>query len=216
MNNKPVLQFSTKQICVTAVMVTFIFLMTMIPRIPIPLGYAHLGYAAIFWCVYVILTHLHTDHASGLRMLNDAKHIMASEEEIRDTKEYPIRYVKSMWKGVSFEPFAFSDTGVGPVGKSYDLFDDGSVELIQIPGHTSGLTAVKINTGDKYVLLFSDGGYASKSWKEMVPPGTALDEKQALNSLKWIRDMSLNENCVESLANHDADIVPHTVELEQV
>ena len=165
---------------------------------------------------FVILTHLHTDHASGLRMLNDAKHIMASEEEIRDTKEYPIRYVKSMWKGVSFEPFGFSDTGVGPVGKSYDLFDDGSVELIQIPGHTSGLTAVKINAGDKYVLLFSDGGYASKSWKEMVPPGTALDEKQALNSLKWIRDMSLNENCVESLANHDADIVPHTVELEQV
>lgn len=54
MNNKPVLQFSTKQICVTAVMVTFIFLMTIIPRIPIPLGYAHLGDAAIFWCVYFV------------------------------------------------------------------------------------------------------------------------------------------------------------------
>lgn len=163
---------------------------------------------------YVILTHLHTDHASGLRMLKEAKHIIVSEEEIKDTEKYPIRYVKSMWKEISFEPFNFSDTGIGPVGRSFDLFGDGSLELIQIPGHTSGLTAVKINAGDKYVLLFSDGGYASKSWKEMIPPGTALDEEQALKSLKWIRDMSLNENCIESLANHDADIVPHTIELE--
>ena len=163
---------------------------------------------------FVILTHLHTDHASGLRMLKNAKHIIVSEEEIRDTQKYPIRYVKSMWKDVSFEPFAFSDTGVGPVGRSCDLFGDGSVEMIQIPGHTSGLTAVKVNVGEKYVLLFSDGGYASKSWREMIPPGTALDEKQALNSLEWIRESSLNENCVESLANHDADIVPHTIELQ--
>ncbi len=162
---------------------------------------------------YVILTHLHTDHASGLRMVKGARHIIVSEEEIRDTKKYPIRYAKSMWDGVSFEPFQFSDTGIGPVGRSFDLFHDGSVELVQIPGHTSGLTAVKINVGDKYVLLFSDGGYAAKSWQEMIPPGTALDEKQALQSLAWIREASLNENCVESLANHDADIAPHVIEL---
>lgn len=162
---------------------------------------------------YVILTHLHTDHASGLRMVRGAKHIIVSEEEIQDTKQYPIRYARSMWEGISFEPFQFSDTGVGPVGRSLDLFGDGSVELIQIPGHTSGLTAVKINVGDKYVLLFSDGGYATKSWQEMIPPGTALDEAQALRSLSWIREASLAENCVESLANHDADIAPHVIEL---
>ena len=46
-----------------------------------------------------------------------------------------------------------------------------------------------------------------------IPPGTALDEKQALHSLAWIREASLNENCVESLANHDADIAPHVIEL---
>lgn len=162
---------------------------------------------------YVILTHLHTDHASGLRMVKAAKHIIVSEEEIQDTKKYPIRYAKSMWDGISFEPFQFSDTGIGPVGRSLDLFNDGSVELIQIPGHTSGLTAVKINVSGKYVLLFSDGGYATKSWQEMIPPGTALDEAQALQSLSWIRETSLNENCVEAIANHDADITPHIIEL---
>lgn len=65
----------------------------------------------------------------------------------------------------------------------------------------------------KYVLLFSDGGYATKSWQEMIPPGTALDEAQALQSLSWIRETSLHENCIESLANHDPDVTPHVIEL---
>ena len=137
--------------------------------------------------------------------------ILVSEPELDDTRKFPIRYVGSMWKGINFEPFNFENTGVGPVGKSKDLLGDGSIELINIPGHTSGLTAVKLNHNGKFILLFSDGGYAKKSWQEMIPPGTALDEAQAFKSLQWIRQMSLDENCVESLANHDPDISPHEI-----
>ena len=160
---------------------------------------------------YVILTHLHTDHASGLSQLKDAKHILVSKKEFQDTKKYPVRYAKSMWDGINFETFNFSQTDLGPVGRSFDLFNDGSIELINIPGHTNGLTAVKVNHNGKFVLLFSDGGYATKSWKEMIPPGTALDENQALKSLQWIRETSLDKNCVESLANHDPDVIPHEI-----
>lgn len=159
----------------------------------------------------VIMTHLHTDHASGLRALKNAKRILVSSAELRDTEQYPIRYVSSMWDGINFEAFEFKDTGVGSVGKSLDLFGDGSIELVNIPGHTSGLTAVKVNSGGKFVLLFSDGGYAKKSWQNLIPPGTALDEELALKSLLWIREMSLKENCIESLANHDPDVVPHEI-----
>ena len=140
---------------------------------------------------FVILTHLHTDHASGLRQLTEAKK-----------------------HGVNFEPFAFADTGVGSVGKSFDLFGDGSIELVNIPGHTSGLAAVKVNRNGKFVLLFSDGGYAKKSWQELISPGTALDEELAFKSLLWIRQMSSDENCVENLANHDPDIEPHEIVLD--
>ena len=68
-----------------------------------------------------------------------------------------------MWDGINFETFDFNDTGIGPVGKSLDLLGNGVLELIKIPGHTSGLTAVKTSAGEKFVLLFSDGGYATKS-----------------------------------------------------
>ena len=94
------------------------------------------------------------------------------------------------------------------------MFDDGSLEMINIPGHSAGLCALKITNEDgKYVLLFSDGGYADKSWKEQIASGIADDKAAQKKSLAWIRDMSMNANCIESLANHDKDITPHIIEL---
>ena len=41
-------KISTRELTLTAVMSTFVFVATFVPKIPIPLGYAHLGDAAIF------------------------------------------------------------------------------------------------------------------------------------------------------------------------
>lgn len=160
---------------------------------------------------YVIMSHLHTDHASGLKLVKDAKKILVSKPEMDDAIKYPIRYAKRMWDGIKFDTFEFKQTGVGPVGKSYDFFGDGTIELISIPGHTNGLTAMKINNNGKYVLLFADGGYAEKSWKKMIAPGTALDKESAMNSIAWIKEMSSKKECLESLANHDPDVIPHEI-----
>lgn len=55
-NNEGVLEkrqpvISAHSICLTAVLAALICILTMVPRIPIPLGYAHLGDAAIFLLV---------------------------------------------------------------------------------------------------------------------------------------------------------------------
>ena len=64
-----------------------------------------------------------------------------------------------------------------------------------------------------FVLLFSDGGYARKSWEQMITSGIAADKALQKQSLQWIREQSLDPDCVESLANHDPDIRPHVIEL---
>ena len=64
-----------------------------------------------------------------------------------------------------------------------------------------------------YVLLFSEGGYATKSWKEMITSGVSLDKEMQRKSLQWIREQSMDANCIESLATHDTDIKPHVIEL---
>ena len=88
------------------------------------------------------------------------------------------------------------------------------IKMINIPGHCDGLCAVKITREDgKYVLFFSDGGYATKSWKEMITSGVSLDKEMQRKSLMWIREQSMDANCIESLATHDTDIKPHVIEL---
>lgn len=162
----------------------------------------------------VLLTHLDCDHANGLKQVKDAKKFLVSADEVAFAQKLSnkIRYHNSWWDGVNLTAFEWNDNQ-GPFEKSYDLLGDGSIELINIPGHADGLFAVKVKNDDgKFVLLFSDGGYATKSWQQMITSGIAADREKQRQSLAWIREQSLNPNCIESLANHDPEIQPHMIE----
>ena len=163
----------------------------------------------------VLLSHLHCDHADGLRHVKDAKRIMVSEEEWASAKKDKIKYLHHEWKGVPLQTFPLSETGQGPFGRSFDVFGDGSLEFIWIPGHSDGLCATKVKnleTGD-YVLLTSDAGYAAKSWKENLTPGVVNNREKAQKSLDWVRETVEDPHCVLALANHDPEVEPQVIEI---
>lgn len=169
---------------------------------------------------YVLLTHLDCDHACGLHQVADAKHILVSEDEMKYAKtilpthfDNLVRYKKRWWEGIPVTTFAYNGNE-GPFERSFDLYNDGSLVLINIPGHCAGLSAVKITGRDgRYVLLDADGAYSAKNWEEMVPSGIAANREKQLKSLEWIRMMSMDDKCIESLATHDPAVKPHTIEL---
>lgn len=166
---------------------------------------------------YVLLSHLDCDHANGLRQVKDAKHILVSKAELNGTRRWNlqimIRFQKRWWEGCNMQTFDWNGTE-GPVGKSYDVLGDGSLVMVNIPGHSEGLCALKIrNEEGKYVLLFADGGYATKSWRDMITSGITLDKRLQRQSLQWIREQSLSPECIESLATHDTEVQPHVIEL---
>lgn len=165
----------------------------------------------------VLLSHLDCDHVNGLKLVSDAKKILVSRDELafanRKTMMNRIRFHSAWWSGTKMECFSWNGTE-GPVHRSFDVFGDGSVVMVNIPGHTDGLCALKItNSEGKYVLLFSDGGYARKSWEELITSGVAVDKTAQRKSLEWIREQSMDSNCMMSLANHDPDIEPQIIEL---
>ena len=165
----------------------------------------------------VLLSHLDCDHANGLKLVSDAKQILVSKDELlfaeNKTPVNRIRYNADWWRGTKIQTFEWNGTE-GPAEKSYDVFGDGSLVMVNIPGHSKGLCALKITGSDgRFVLLFADGGYAKKSWEQLITSGIADDKAAQKKSLEWIREQSLNANCVESLANHDLDVQPHIIEL---
>lgn len=164
-------------------------------------------------CVY--LTHMDSDHAGGLSLVKDAKSIKISEEENKAIKNPFLffRYEKSTWKDVKIDTFAFSNTGIGPFGRSYDVFGDGTVTLVSTRGHSLGLFTTIVKSDDEFVAIIGDTGYMEKSWKELILPGLTADKKSAELSLKWVQELSKDKCCKEILATHDPAIKPHTIEI---
>lgn len=160
---------------------------------------------------YVVLTHLHSDHVSGLKLVKEAKNILVSKEELEDARKDKLRYIHHMWEGINFQTFEMIKSKYGPNNLSFDLFGDESVVFVSVPGHTKGLIATLIQNSGKFVLLTSDCGYAKKYWEKMILPGVSINKKQLIKSLEWEREMSEKSNCVEIIANHDRNVKPHTI-----
>lgn len=163
----------------------------------------------------VLLSHLDCDHTSGLRDVAAAKQILVSSDELKFAQNGSlvnrIRYNADWWSGTKIQGFDWNGSD-GPADRSYDVFGDGSLVMVNIPGHSKGQCALKItNGGGKFVLLFADGGYAKRSWEELITSGIADDRAAQKRSLEWIRTQSLsprlrgvacNPRCKRSAAHH--------------
>lgn len=85
---------------------------------------------------YVVLTHLDSDHVSGIQHVSNAKNLIVSEPEWDARGEF--RYNPSMWDGVDIDQFGLEEIPYGPYNKGLDLFGDGRVYLVYTPGHSAG------------------------------------------------------------------------------
>lgn len=163
---------------------------------------------------YVILTHMDVDHVNGIQMVKNAKHILASEEEITEANGHDVRYWKKQWNGISISmiPFETATEGiVGIAGKVWDIFDDGTVKVIFTPGHSAGAITVLVQNGEKSMLIAGDTGYAKASWRENKLPGPVYDKKLMREALAWI--FKLEQEGTVILASHDPEVTQQTIEL---
>ncbi|WP_219836945.1 N-acyl homoserine lactonase family protein [Paenibacillus sp. R14(2021)] len=159
---------------------------------------------------YVLLTHLHSDHVSGVSHVRSARRILTSEVEWK-AAEKDFGYIRSMWRDVPIDTFSLETIPFGPYNKGIDLFQDGSVYLVHTPGHSKGQFSVMVATSQGWVLIVADVGYAQRSWKELILPGLTTNKREASSSLQWVSDFSKRDDCRIVLANHDPEVIPHII-----
>lgn len=162
----------------------------------------------------VILTHMHSDHVSGLKHVQDAKRIMTSDIEWNAAHKR-LGYIKSMWKGIPIETFGLMDIPLGPYKKGYDLFGDETFYLVHTPGHSDGMVSLLIKIRGQWLVLASDVGYSERSWRDIVLPGITTDKRAAYQSLKWLHDFSKRPDCMKIIVNHDSKIKPGVIEIKE-
>ena len=107
---------------------------------------------------YVVLSHLHWDHASGVPDFPHAR-VMVPAVERTEAMRHATEtsgFIGSQYnaKSVQWADVAFEDGAVGPFPASKDLFHDGSVILLPLEGHTPGSMAMLLELGSGRRVLF--------------------------------------------------------------
>lgn len=117
---------------------------------------------------WVALTHAHWDHAGGLRDLpRTAVWLSQAEYDfVRTLKGHLDRgAVPRMFEIAAgrFAPFAFDEGPRDGFPSSHDLFGDGSVVALPLPGHTPGSTGYLVQgRGTQRWLFIGDAAWSSE------------------------------------------------------
>ena len=162
----------------------------------------------------VLITHLDPDHVSGLRSVNRAKRIVIPEDEAYWSvrTKYHIRQPEQLWDIEGAERVFFRGHLLGPMHKAIDVTGDGSIMMVNLPGHTDGLCGVIVRNGEEYVLLASDAAVSPRSWEKMEPPGFAADSALQFRTMGWIAKAASDPACAAVLCSHDKEMKAEILE----
>lgn len=159
---------------------------------------------------FVVPTHLHWDHVSGLLELP------ASVEVRLPAAEYdwamggphaPAGVARGPLRGRAFDRFELDGPPVLTFSRSKDLFGDGSVLLVDLAGHTPGSIGVLLAVDDGTRVLFAGDAVWSKLQvdllREKAPmPGKLFDADRDA-AFTTIHRLHALPDGIELVASHD-------------
>lgn len=162
---------------------------------------------------HVVMTHLHVDHTSGMRLLPGAEFVCSSDEWRAARGRNAVRrgYVahhlppESRMRLLDLqegEPF-------GPFKKTIDLLGDGSIRLISTPGHTKGHMSVLVRAGGEPVLLVGDAAYTVRSIDDEILPLLTVDDETCLDSIRQLNAFARSVPEAMLVPSHDPSAWQH-------
>ncbi|MFA0833615.1 MAG: MBL fold metallo-hydrolase [Methanobacterium formicicum] len=134
----------------------------------------------------VFLSHLHSDHAAGVRELPKNISYVTGKGEYKD---YQPEVHGDFLEGLKelFEIDYSLAQNMPFLGPSVDLLGDGSLWAIHTPGHTPGHSSFLVNGTDGPVLLAMDAAFIRENLKRGVAPSDYTgDAEMAQETLEKI------------------------------
>jgi glyoxylase-like metal-dependent hydrolase (beta-lactamase superfamily II) len=125
---------------------------------------------------YIIVSHLHADHISGLKDFPKATVILSKKASgllsLKGFAALKHGFLPMLFSQDSRVKIVdhFSDESLDGLGNTCDLFKDGWVRLVDLPGHARGQIGALIQTVRGSALLAADGAWTSQAFRENRSP----------------------------------------------
>lgn len=132
---------------------------------------------------HVIISHFHADHVGGLKDFPNATfYCSAQADEQLQHKSGFGAVKKGIIKGLipsDFNSRKYLIDNCKKVenkyfNKTYDLFNDGSIILVDLHGHGAGQIGAILNTENQKTFLVADACWLTKSYKEFILPNSIV------------------------------------------
>jgi N-acyl homoserine lactone hydrolase len=155
---------------------------------------------------WVVMTHLHTDHAGGLHHFPKAE-ILVSRREYAATEGFVgkmsgyLRHRWPTWFAPRLLDFPAAFEGVFP---TLPLTKAGDVVLVSTPGHSPGHVSVIAQEENLACFLAGDTSYTEQYMLDQVVDGVSTDGEAAKTTLRRVMDFTRQKPTVY-LPSHDPD-----------
>ena len=136
---------------------------------------------------YFSISHSHFDHVGNAGLFKDANWIVDKDErdwmfrdEARQSPEFQ-----------AYAPLETVKTTLIEGDGDHDVFGDGSVIIVQAPGHTPGHTVLLLNTANSgKVLLAGDMWHLAEAREKRTVPQFNVDRAQTLASMDKVEALA--------------------------
>lgn len=145
---------------------------------------------------YVIMTHLHSDHAGHIDTFPDAE-FLVQQRELRYA-HWPVPVQDVFYLEGDFDVLRSAGYAVTALQGGYDVFGDGSVRTVPTPGHTPGHQSVVVELPDAgTVVLGADVAHQQAGYDSEHLASFNWDLSESMASLRKVKGLA---------RQHDADV----------
>lgn len=155
----------------------------------------------------VLLTHLHLDHVLGMPDVPHDTPIYSGPGEVA-ARSFMNLFVRGTTDAAlagkgALREWSFAPDPAGRFDGLLDVFGDGSLWALWVPGHTPGSTAYLARTTRGPVLLTGDACHTRWGWEHDVEPGTfTADQAENARTLAQLRTLAAAHPALEVRLGH--------------
>lgn len=134
---------------------------------------------------HVLVSHSHFDHTGGLHLFPNAQFYIGAGD--LQYAFWPMPAASAYFRPPDIEAtraFAWNQ-----ILGDFDLFGDGSIIFLDMPGHTPGNRSLQVRLPHRTVLLTGDTVHLRSALEEEVPMGSDYNTLQAVQSVRRLRQL---------------------------